>query len=694
MNIPSLLQFNFAQLVLLILIPISVSALLYWKDKDTSPNLRWILASLRFIAVFILVVLLFNWKWFGQQSVVVKPTIAVLVDDSESMKADSTAVFSFLTKDVANLQKAGYQVDVFNLGQNKLNLDTLTFTRKESPLISAMNQLVASYEKESHLFGLVNLSDGIVTSGMNDVTNQSFSVPVHSIAFGDTTVRNDMRVVSVITNKSVLIGNSFEISAQFASTGFSNKQVVIVLKKEGKVIQKKEWFITNRSDYFRLSFFEKAVEKGVSSYQIEILSPAEDKNKQNDSKSVLVDVVEGKKKVLILANSPHPDIRMFEAILASSEQFQVTTHVLSVSSNKSTLTKLTEESYEWIIAHQLPSSLTYSEDLISTFIKKGTPIFFVVGTQTSIPQFNKIQESLQIAVASSRADKVRGVLANGQESLLIDEEWAKLLPDFPAVLSPYGTFQIAPASQVILEQSIGTVKTNKPLLFIQTSGVTPLGFFVGDGLWQWRMASFQEKSEFSVFDAFWLKMFQLIEKKSESNQLRVRPTKEIFYQGEPVELFLETFNVLGEPISNQVVHIEIQNKQNFKKSYEAKSEVPATTFQQSGFNAALYTFQAEAILDGKKVKTAGYFEVSLVNKEAEMKEANHDLLRTLSVGSKGQFTINQNKDVLVKKLIEAVPAGKVITREEWIDTIDWAFLFFLLVISLSIEWGIRKYIGK
>ncbi|MFN3590163.1 MAG: hypothetical protein ACK4UP_12340, partial [Spirosomataceae bacterium] len=377
-----------------------------------------------------------------------------------------------------------------------------------------------------------------------------------------------------------------------------------------------------------------------------------------------------------------------------SGQFDINTQVLSTLSNRTNLNRLADETYEWVIAHQIPSSLAYSEELISSLIRKKTPIFFVVGAQTSIPLLNKLQETLQISVASSRADKVRGVVANGQESLLIDTQLGEMLPDFPAVFSPYGTFQLASNCQVILEQVIGIVKTNKPLLFVQTSEMTPMGFFVGDGLWQWRMASFQEKSEFSVFDTFWLKMLQLIEKKSESNQLRVRPTKEIFYQGEAVELLIETFNVLGEPISNQVVNLAIETKQNFKKSYEAISEVPATTFQQSGFKPGLYTFRAEATLDGKKIGTTGYFEVNGVNKELEIREANHDLLRTLSNGSKGKFVLKQNSEGLVQYLVDNIPAGKVITREEWTDTIDWYILFFLLLTSLSFEWGIRKYIGK
>lgn len=694
MNIPSLLQFSFVQLILLFLVPLAVSTLLYIRDEDITKKWRWLLTSFRFISIFVVILLLFQWKWFGQQSIIVKPTLAIVVDDSESMAEDSMRVASFLKNDLPKLQDAGYHVDVFNLAQEKIKIDTLQFKRNESALLSSIHKLVSSYENENHLVGVIALSDGIVNSGVSNASNILTSTPIHSFGFGDISAKKDVRVVSFSSNKSALINNSFEIAAQLAATGFVNQRVELVLKKEGKVVQKKDWFISNRSDFLRISFFEKASEKGFVSYQLEINAPADDKNKQNNSKSTVIEIVEGKKKVLILANSPHPDIRMFEAVLASSSQYDVKTHVLSIGSSGANLNKMADETYEWVIAHQLPSSLPASETLLSTFIRKNTPVFFVVGAQTSISQLNKLQKSLQISVTSTRSDKVRGALANGQESLLIDTEMGEMFSDFPPVLSPYGAFQLDPNSQVILEQVVGTVKTNKPLLFVHSSESSPLGFFVGDGLWQWRMGSFQEKGEFAVFDSFWLKMFQLIEKKSESNQLRVIPTKEMFNQGESVELMVETFNVLGEPLSNQLVFLEIQNKTNFKKSFEVTSEVPATSFKQSGLREGMYTYRAEATLNGKKVETSGYFEVTNTNKELEVREADHDLLLTISGTSKGQFVTGDNSSSLIKYLSETIPAGKVVVREEWMDTIDWTSLFVILLVCLSIEWGVRKYIGK
>jgi hypothetical protein len=52
-----------------------------------------------------------------------------------------------------------------------------------------------------------------------------------------------------------------------------------------------------------------ATEKGIQRYDISVKPNSLESNKRNNFSSIFIDVVEGKKKIVLIAPAPHPDIK-------------------------------------------------------------------------------------------------------------------------------------------------------------------------------------------------------------------------------------------------------------------------------------------------------------------------------------------------------------------------------------------------
>ena len=73
-----------------------------------------------------------------------------------------------------------------------------------------------------------------------------------------------------------------------------------------------------------------------------------DKNKQNNNQSFVIDVIDNREKVLILANTPHPDIAAIEQSISSTQTYEVEVALLN------DFTKPLKP-YSLIILHQITS---------------------------------------------------------------------------------------------------------------------------------------------------------------------------------------------------------------------------------------------------------------------------------------------------------------------------------------------------
>ena len=88
------------------------------------------------------------------------------------------------------------------------------------------------------------------------------------------------------------------------------------------------------------------------------------------------------------------------------------------------------------------------------------------------------------------------------------------------------------------------------------------------------------------------------------------------------------------------------------------------------------------------------FIVKEVNVEWLNVTANHRLLRNMSQNTNGEFFLpNQLNDLKTNTLNRDDIVTVVYKEKSFKDLIDYKWLFFVIILLLSVEWFIRKYNG-
>ncbi len=74
----------------------------------------------------------------------------------------------------------------------------------------------------------------------------------------------------------------------------------------------------NKTEHFDLS----AISSGKMRIRVELVAEINENNETNNSESVFTDVLDSKQKVLILANSPHPDVSALRQAISGFKNYE------------------------------------------------------------------------------------------------------------------------------------------------------------------------------------------------------------------------------------------------------------------------------------------------------------------------------------------------------------------------------------
>lgn len=107
-----------------------------------------------------------------------------------------------------------------------------------------------------------------------------------------------------------------------------------------------------------------------------------------------------------------------------------------------------------------------------------------------------------------------------------------------------------------------------------------------------------------------------------------------------------------------------------------------------------YIFNAEVNISGKTFTETGRFTITPVNFENLDLRANHNVLYQLAVQSGGRFYTPGETEKLISDLQENNRMKATSYFQEMInEMLNLKWLFFIILLLLSVEWFLRKFWG-
>ena len=665
----------------------------HFKNESWGKKINYALLGLRFLLVSLLCFLIVGPFIKQTKNTVESPVVVFAIDNSASVAAvmDSSATIS-LKQQVdsvsAALREMGYSSEIRDL-QTFVTLDSLRFDNVSTNLDNMLRTIASDYEGRN-LASVVLLSDGIYNQGVSP-TYRPYNFSVNTIGLGDTVPKQDLRVRNLFYNKIAYQGNKFPLVAEVLNTGFAGEKLSVSVSRGGRVLATQEITPINRRDMSSVEFLLEADQEGMQHYVVTVAEQAEEFTAQNNEAHAYVEVVEGKENILLLAQSPHPDIKALRSAIESNKNYELTSVVLST--DEIDQKQLSGKKFDLIILHQLPGRGELPAT-VSPYLKSAKATWFIVGSQTDLPTFNSTNAVAEIAGVGNETDEVSAVYDNAFSGFQLENDSRSVIEELLPLRVPFGDIILKNGAVPVLNQRVGNVKTRNPLLVVGENDGKKSAVLLAEGIWKWRQQEFARYEKTTAFDALFTKLTQYLSAKEDKRRFKVYPLKNEFEDTEPVVFETEIYDEVYDEVYGQSVKLSITTEDSTQREFSYVTNESNTQYRISNLPEGIYQYTARVNLSGTRLVSQGEFTVRSLAIETLNLTADHDLLRDLSDENGGRFfSLNEMSD-LVSTLSTQPAKGKIYTSELFLPLVTLKWLFFVLLALVAVEWGVRKYMGS
>ncbi len=663
------------------------SAMLYYRDKqntERSKKLLYGLAVLRFASISIIALLLLDVFVKRLINETEKPVIIVAQDNSSSLLSgkDSTQLKANYTKALnafINSVKEKYDVKTYQFDSESKPSETFDFKGKETDISKLFSDIENNYANKN-IGAIVLATDGIYNKGTNPLYSiEKINAPIYTIALGDTVPLKDIWIQAVNHNQIAYLGNSFPAEVVVNAIDLKDKSTNISISQGGKVLRSENITINSNNFSKVYNFILDANQSGIQKYTVSVSTIDEEKNKQNNTQSFVVDVIDNREKILILANAPHPDIAAIEQSIASTQTYEVEVALIN------DFTKPLKP-YSLIVIHQA----SILPQRISNELKGNNQSLFFIGSNFS----NFLSGINSNAAQTNRTNDVEAICHREFSLFTISNELQNYFKVFPAVKCAFKNTLVSNGSNALLTQKIGVVETEEPLMvFLENNGVKTCGF-LGDGLWRWRLRDFADHENHNLFNELINKTVQYLSVKADKSFFRVY-TKKIINENEALDFTAEVYNQSYELVSEPDVTLSLKDDKGKLYNYTFSKKQTMYSLSAGMFPHGEYSYEAKVKYGDKLYTKSGIVMVKEIVSEKINTVANHQLLYQIAKQSGGKLYYENQLDNLQKDILSSEQIKSITySHKQLTDLVNLKWIFFLVVLMLSIEWFLRKYNGK
>ncbi|MBN8652508.1 MAG: VWA domain-containing protein [Cytophagales bacterium] len=667
-------------------------AYILYKSKHTwSKTVNRILFGLRAVLVFFLAVLLLGPVLKLITNQFEKPTWVYLVDSSASVAEVIDSIGrEKLNQDLNVSRQAindlGYESKVFDLGGNEIN--NLVFNAPASDLNRGIQHVINQFEGRN-LAGIVLVSDGIYNSGASPAY-APVRVPVYTLGVGDTTARVDVVLKNVAFNKVAYQGNKFPVRAQVLLQGIDNQNVTVSISKDGKVVNTLSKESLNKS-FVEFDFQLDAKEKGIQRYDVSVRPITGETNLRNNNSSIFIEVVEGKKKIVLIAPAPHPDIKALKSVVEKNSNYEFIVHIPGVTEADAALLK--PGAAELFIFHQVIDNSGKTAALFQTLYKSNASVLLMIGSNSNLRQLAAYQIPIQFESLGGQWDDVTPVVNSNFRDFSFSDNTNGIFARYPPADVPFGKFTWPATASVLLYQFIGSIATDRPLLMVWPDNNRKISVLIGEGLWRWRLNEFSDTGNTVAFDELFSKLVQYLSTLEDKRKFRSFPLQNEFSDSEPVVIEGQVYNDLFELVYGNTIKLDVRNESGAITNYSYVISPGSARYRIGGLKEGVYRFTASTVVNDKTETVSGQFLVRAQNLEAQNLTADFGLLRSVARQSGGKFYPAAQINQLTTDLQQVKAASLIHTEETFNQLINLKWVFFLLLALISGEWFMRKYLG-
>ncbi len=663
----------------------------YRPNTDIKKSIRFTLAGLRFVFLFLLTLLLLSPLVLMNSKQIEKPLIVFAQDNSASILYSTDS--SFYANDyISKVKKISEKFDskfdfrFITFDQSVHKNSTIDYSGNETNLSLLFDELKNTFAGRN-VGAIILASDGIFNKGGNPYyIAEKMPMPIYSVVMGDTIKQTDLAISAVDYNKSTFYKNTFPVEILINAHNLSSQKSTITISNNQSTLFSKELNISSQRYTETVRFFIDANQKGLQKYHISLKPVEGEFTLKNNEFDFFVNVLDSRDKILITYQTLHPDIAAIKQALLSSDMYQV--DVKQVNQIDKPLNE-----YRTIFAYQLPDEKNSSANLFNSAKQWSIPIVYVIGNQSLLPEFNQLNTGIQILQQNNMTNDAFPLLNQNFVLFSIPSDVKQYISELPPITVPFGKYNLSASAIPFLMQRIGNYNSSMPLVVFNDQMNSKNCVILGEGIWKWRLASYQMYNHHRFFDELITKIPQYLVSQSDNSNFRVK-IRQIFNQNEPITALAELYNPSLELDNTPEVSFLItdQNGKEFPYSFSRVNK--SYNIEIGAMPVGEYRWLAKTKLGEKAYEKRGAFVVQNVNFEALNITADFGLLRSLANIHGGKTIMAKNIESITDEIEknENIKPVSYLSKSYTELSQSWIYIILLLLIGIS-EWFIRKYNG-
>lgn len=588
----------------------------------------------------------------------------------------------------------------------------------------------------SPMAAVVVISDGQNTSGDDPMAAAAKCLekgaPVFAVGVGDASPLRNLRLSDLWVPENAFKGDPLLVQATLESKGMESEQATLELlvkesgaAGEGEVVAKSVADLGAETQVKTVGFKYLPPKAGKFVYTVRALPLPNELIDTDNEKSAVVNVLDEKLRVLLIAGAPCWDYQMVKNLLARDQTVDLSCWLQSMDPDmpqdgNTVIVRLPDKPEELFrydaVVMMDPDPAEFNDAWVGALkqymSEHAGGLLWMPGPQfatrfLSLARTAKIREVLPVEFSSLQSDildVVGGefdkpwplvITAEGADHPLLQIDKDKSARDtwenMPGIYWSFQADCAKPGAQTLAEHSNPRLKSGnraRPLIVAGRYGAGRSIYLGFNGSWRWRKAS--EK----YFDQFWIQAVRyLLEGRLSHGRGngRLLTDRDAYSIGDKVALSATLLDAKYEPLAVEKLAVQIvpQGQDPFEvqlRPVEGKPGVYEGSFEARHLGLC----EAKAIFNdgGKETALVKQFTVSIPNVEFADPRMNRELLTELAAAGGGKYFDLKN----LRELPAALPDQRetIIIREKPVELWDTNRLLLLMTALLTLEWALRK----
>ncbi len=672
-----------------------------------TPGRRAVLMALRGAALFIVLVLLFEPVLRRVEASEEPPVLAVLVDGSQSLGREDGAgdgaaaareALTRLPTVDGTTRRYTFDAEATPLGPG----DSVRFDGVRTDIAGALQRVEADLDGQN-LGGVLLISDGRYNTGRNPLyLAERYDVPIFTATVGDTTRQRDVLVARVTTNEIAYAGVELPVQVAVRADGFGGERATVSVFERGQrlaseVVTLPEGGVEVVAD---LAFTPQT--EGLHRYTAAVSRFDGEVTYGNNTESVAVRVLSSKRRVLLLAAAPGPDLSALRQVLATDPNLEVVPRTQRAAGTfyEGRLPALGD--FDAIVLAGWPGRAADAATARRVAEAAGTvPLLFILTRQTDLAALRTaFGEVLPATPALTRP--------GFSEALLVPTAAGALHPVFqiprvpPGVLSRLppvamndSRWEASPDARVLATARVRGIALDDPLLLVRQRGRSRSAALLTAGTWRWLNVPADLESVAGFYPGLVDNLLRWLTTREDDRPVRVRPVRPLFGEGEAVQFTGQVYDESLAPISDASVQVRLTAEDGTASPFTMRAAGNGRyTLDAGTLPEGEYRFAAEAERAGVALgEDRGAFAVGALALEFRDTQADAALMRGLARRSGGAVIDPADLGDLPARLAAHGFGPRVVEQEHETELWHLAWLLAVVVALLAAEWVLRKRAG-